>query len=303
MLAGPRVRTADVVIGTSTDQVSATTKEMEPTLTTIAFLGLGKMGTPMAQRLNAAGHQLIVWNRTPERARPLATEGARVAATPAEAARDADIVVTMLADPPAVEAVLFGADGVAETIRPTACLVEMSTIGPKAVAAIRARLPERVNLVDAPVMGSVGPAAEGTLTVLVGGDADRVEPVLETFGTVVRCGELGAGAARKLVRIAASVAGVPLVGELLALARALDVPEHAALDDLAGGPLAGALTRARNPRGDFAIRLAAKDLSLALEVADLPLLTEARAWLHAAAAEGLAEVDLRNVIDRIQPRR
>ena len=129
-------------------------------MATIAFLGLGRMGRPMARRVLDAGHDLTVWNRTSERAQPLVAafcaehglsyceatlagsyaqalrhlnEVARSARTPAEAAREAEIVITMLADPPALEAVLLGPGGVAETIAPTACLVEMSTAGPKAL--------------------------------------------------------------------------------------------------------------------------------------------------------------------------
>ena len=94
-------------------------------MTTIAFLGLGRMGTPMAGRVRSAGHDLIVWNRTPERTQPLVAEGARAARTPAEAAREAEIVITMLAGPPALEAVMAGPDGIAAAISPAACLVEM----------------------------------------------------------------------------------------------------------------------------------------------------------------------------------
>src|SRR5262249_26389096 len=193
-------------------------------MTTIAFLGLGRMGTLMAGRVRWAGHDLIVWTRPPERTRPRVAEGARAAGTPAEAAREAEIVITMLADPAALEAVMAGPDGIAGAISPAACLVEMSTVGPKAALAARDRLPDGTGFVDAPVMGSVGPARSGELTVLAGGDVDRVEKVLAIFGTVVRCGPAGSGAARKIVLISAALAGVTLTGELLALAEALGVP-------------------------------------------------------------------------------
>jgi 3-hydroxyisobutyrate dehydrogenase len=95
------------------------------------------MGTLMAGRVRSAGHDLIVWNRTAERTQPLVAEGARAARTPAEAAREAEIVITMLAGPAALEAVTAGPDGIAGAIAPAACLVEMSTVGPKAALAAR----------------------------------------------------------------------------------------------------------------------------------------------------------------------
>jgi 3-hydroxyisobutyrate dehydrogenase len=270
-------------------------------MTTIAFLGLGRMGALMAGRVRSAGHDLIVWNRTPERTRPLVAEGARAARTPAEAAREAEIVITMLAGPAALEAVMAGPDGIAGAVSPSACLVEMSTVGPKAALAARDRLPDGTGFVDAPVMGSVGPARSGELTVLAGGDVDRVEQILAIFGTVVRCGAAGSGAARKIVLISAAVAGVTLVGELLALAEALGVPRDTALDALAAGPFTASVNRIKSTSSDFIITLAAKDLTLATDAADLPQLAAARDWLRTAAAEGAADVDVRDVVEYIRP--
>jgi 3-hydroxyisobutyrate dehydrogenase len=278
---------------------------MEDAVSRIAFLGLGRMGAPMARRLleheheHEHEHELVVWNRTAERTQPLVAAGAVAAPTPAEAADRADVVITMLADPAALEAVLFGAEGVARTIRPSACLVEMSTVGPGAVLALKARLPAGTGFVDAPVMGSVGPAARGELTVLAGGDVGRVEELLGTFGRVVNCGEAGSGAARKLVLISAALAGVTLVGEVLALAEALGVSRDVAMDGLAGGPLVGSVQRIRGTEGDFDVSLAAKDLTLATDAAALPQLAAARDWLRTAAAEGAAGRDMRNVVDHI----
>lgn len=270
-------------------------------MTSVAFLGLGRMGGLMAGRVLAAGHELTVWNRTAARTQPLVADGARAAATPAEAAAAAEIVITMLADPAALSSVLDGPDGVVAGIRPDGCLVDMSTVGPAAALAARDRLPAGVGFVDAPVMGSVGPAASGELVVLAGGDVDRVEKILSIFGQVVRCGPAGSGAARKIVLISGAIAGVTLVGELLAVADAMGVPRDAALDGLAAGPLAGAVARVRSTGGNYAVWLAAKDLGLATDAADLPQLAAARDWLRAAAAEGAADEDLRYVIDHIHP--
>jgi 3-hydroxyisobutyrate dehydrogenase-like beta-hydroxyacid dehydrogenase len=272
-------------------------------VSTIAFLGLGRMGAPMARRVLDAGYDLTVWNRTPGRVQPLLAAGATGARTPAEAAAGADIVLTMLATPRAVEEVIFGPDGAAEGIKPQACLVEMSTIGPQAVMALRERLPAEVGLVDAPVMGSVGPAANGTLTVLAGGDVGPVAGLLNVFGTVVRGGDLGTGAARKIVLITASLAGVTLLGEVLALADRMGVPGDEIIESLASGALAGAVRRYRSGAdSDFAIALAAKDLGLATDVADLPQLAAARESLRAAVADGAADEEFRHVVDHIRAR-
>src|SRR3990170_5656271 len=108
----------------------------------VAFLGLGAMGAPMARRLVDAGHDLRIWNRSPGRDEGLIAAGARRAMTAAEAVRDAEVVITMLADPPALERVLFGPGGASETIAPGSILIDMSTVGPTAIRAAADRLPE-----------------------------------------------------------------------------------------------------------------------------------------------------------------
>ena len=180
----------------------------------IAFLGLGIMGSPMARRLLAAGYPLTVWNRTASRAEPLQAEGAHVAASPAEAVREAGVVITMLADPTAVREVI---DGIARHLRPGTTLIEASTIGLQALQEVAALLPGGVALVDAPVMGSADRAASGQLVVLAGGDLTKVRAILEVFGTVTECGAVGHGAALKVVLINAVIAGVTVVGEAMAL--------------------------------------------------------------------------------------
>jgi 3-hydroxyisobutyrate dehydrogenase-like beta-hydroxyacid dehydrogenase len=251
----------------------------------IAFLGLGRMGTPLARRLLAAGHDLMVWNRTEARTVPLAAAGAKVAATPADAVRDADVVITMLADGPALEAVTTR---IAPAMRPNACLIEMSTVGPAAVRALAERMP---NMVDAPVMGSVDRAADGTLTILAGGDVDQVEAILSTFGTVVRCGGVGAGAARKVLLINAAIGAVVLTADVVALAAELGVPD--ALDVLSQGMLAGAVARIGATGADFPIRLAAKDIGLALDAVSLPVLHAVRERLLDASNQ---DADLRALV-------
>ena len=188
----------------------------------VAFLGMGAMGAPMARRLLAAGHHVTVWNRTPARAEALRADGADVAATPAEAVAGAAYVLTMLSDAAAVESV---AAAFAPALAAGAVVVEMSTIGPDAEHRVRALLPDSVAVADAPVMGSVDRAAAGALTVLAGGAVDAARPVLAELGDIVDCGGFGAGAARKIVLINAVIAGVAVVGEALALADRLGVPD------------------------------------------------------------------------------
>jgi 3-hydroxyisobutyrate dehydrogenase-like beta-hydroxyacid dehydrogenase len=201
----------------------------------IAWLGLGHMGSPMARRLLDHGHQMIVWNRSPQRAQPLAEAGARVAQSPAAAAGEADVVITMLSDPDALDGVLFGENGAVNGLRPGSTLVEMSTIGPQAVRAIAGKLPRGIDMVDAPVAGSTTAAMSGTLTVLAGGSAevlDRVEPILSNLGTVRRCGELGSGQSLKLVVNTALLTAVAGLADALAVADAVGVAREMALEAL-----------------------------------------------------------------------
>ncbi|MCT2584164.1 NAD(P)-dependent oxidoreductase [Actinophytocola gossypii] len=239
-------------------------------MSTVAFLGLGHMGSRMAARLVAAGHEVTTWNRTPRR-----LAGARAATTPADAVAGAEFVLTMLTGPEAVEAVLFGDDGAAPAMTPHAVLVELSTIGPRAVAAIAARLPCPV--VDAPVGGSIDRAEAGELIVLAGGaesDVDRVAPVLAALGDVRRTGGSGSAAAAKLVLNAAMVGGLALLGEVRELAAALGVDPEPLLGT---GPLAMVAARAGATGVHFGTELAVKDLDLAIRHGDrLPLLAAAR---------------------------
>src|SRR6266568_289105 len=136
----------------------------------VAFLGLGLMGRPMAARLIHAEHDLTVWNRTPEKTKPLVDQGAAAASTPAEAAAGADVVITMLATPEALEQVVFGDGGLAPGLRPGQIFIEMSTVGPQTIRKIGPRLPDGVTFVDAPVLGSIPQATDGKLEVFVGAE-------------------------------------------------------------------------------------------------------------------------------------
>ncbi|MER7520905.1 NAD(P)-binding domain-containing protein [Streptomyces sp. NPDC126499] len=258
----------------------------------IAFLGLGGMGLPMARRLLDAGHPLTVWNRTPAKADALVAAGAVRAVTPAEAVADADVVITMLADPAAAFAV---ADAMIPALRPGTYWIDTSTVGPDTVRDLAGRLPVGVTLVDAPVMGSIDRAASGELLIFAGGDTAPVAAVLDRLGTVTPCGGPGTGAALKLVLINAVIGGVALIGEALTLADSLGLPRELALRTLGAGPLAGAVGRATATGVHFPVALAAKDVGLATAAtaAKLPVLEAVHTALTAdpaLLAEDLAAV-------------
>ena len=283
-------------------------------MATLAFCGLGRMGAPMANRLLESGEELVVWNRTPERAGSLVERGARQAATPAEAASSADAVITMLSTPEALEAVVLGDDGAASGLHEGQTLIDMSTVGPDAVRDLAGRLPDGVGVLDAPVLGSVTQAEEGSLKIFVGGPDDLFErwrPVLDHLGQPVHFGPLGAGAAMKLVANAVLGALMSALGEALALADTLELDQGLVLDALSESPI-GRTTRSKREHVEsdeyppnFALRLAAKDLRLVTDAAeksgfDAKLASAARAHFEAAERAGLGELDYSAVIAQIR---
>lgn len=262
----------------------------------VAFLGLGRMGAPMAAHVVKAGHDLTVWNRTPK---PGAVPGAREAKSVAEAVGDAEVVVTMLYGPDAVREVL--AEVVTAAPR-GALVVESSTIGPNAARELAADLHAKgLRFVDAPVVGSVQPATDGTLGVLAGGNPDgyaAAEPLLTLWGDPVKVrhlGPVGAGSAMKLVVNLTLGIAMSGVGEALRLATDLGLDRDDTLDVVAMGPLGISVNskRAMLDSGDFtptgfSLDLMAKDLELAVRAADddLALTRAALAAARGALAAG-----------------
>src|SRR4051794_30073359 len=155
----------------------------------VGFVGLGTMGAAMAANLARAGFPLTVWNRTPGRAGDLVALGATEAQTPADLARDVDIVVSCVSDTPDVETVLLGSDGVIAGAKSGLLVIDCSTISPSATRSFGERLNAKgFRLVDAPVSGGSEGAQKGTLTIFVGGESDDVErarPVLEGMGKTI----------------------------------------------------------------------------------------------------------------------
>jgi 3-hydroxyisobutyrate dehydrogenase-like beta-hydroxyacid dehydrogenase len=276
----------------------------------IAFLGLGEMGAPMASRLLRAGHELTVWNRTPERTAPLAERGALAAAAPAQAGAGADFIITMLATPDALDQVVFGDRGLAGALAAGQIFVDMSTVGLAAIRSVASRLPPGVPLVDAPVRGSVPQATDGHLEVFVGAsdeDFARLRPVLEALGTVRHVGGPGSGAAMKLVVNLVLGVAIVTMGEALALGKSLALPRGLLLDVLAESPI-GPMVKGKRPLVEsgryppsFKLRHAEKDLRLVEDAAasagrELKVAHAARSWLDEAAARGAADLDFAAVV-------
>lgn len=277
----------------------------------LGFCGLGQMGAPMARRLVEAGHDVSVWNRTREKAEAIA--GARVAASPAEAARDADAVITMLATPEALREVLAG--GLAASLEGRT-LIEMSTVGPQTIREIAELVPDGTELVDAPVLGSVPQAEEGRLKVFVGGSPESFErwsPVLAALGTPLHVGPPAAGASMKLVANSTLGALMTALGEALALGDALGLEQGQVLDVLEESPI-GVTVRSKRDKiesgkypPNFKLGLAVKDLRLVTEEGerhgrDLRVASAAGRWFREADDAGLGDLDYSAVIAHLRDR-
>jgi 3-hydroxyisobutyrate dehydrogenase len=201
-----------------------------------AFLGLGAIGRPMAARVAGVFANLVVWNRTADRARDFAAEHrVRAVGSPAEAAKDADVVITCLPVSRDVESLLDGPTGLLATMRKGATLVDCTSGDPATSRRIAARLSERgIDYVDAPVSGGVAGAEKGTLTVMVGGDAavfTRMQPIFKSFGQkIVHCGDVGAGDALKAVNNAMLAVHILSTAEGLATLKKMGVDPKVALD-------------------------------------------------------------------------
>ncbi|MBI3021463.1 MAG: NAD(P)-dependent oxidoreductase [Candidatus Omnitrophica bacterium] len=169
----------------------------------IGFIGLGTMGTPMAANLVKVGFPLLVWNRTASKVEPLLRVGAKAGKGPAQVAAEVDVVIAMVSQPKDIEAVVLGPDGVVEGIRPGSVLIDMSTVSPMTSRTLAGAVTtKQAEFLDAPVVGSKGPATEGTLVILVGGlptTLERCRPILSVMGkTIIHAGGVGMGSALKL---------------------------------------------------------------------------------------------------------
>ncbi|MDB4967769.1 MAG: 2-hydroxy-3-oxopropionate reductase [Myxococcales bacterium] len=278
----------------------------------VAFLGLGTMGAPMAANILRRGHALAVWNRSPHRAAPLVEAGARAASTPADAVRDAEVIVLMLADPPAVRAVLDGADGILAGLRPGALVVDMSTVDPATARAVDAEVRAHGGrFVDAPVSGTRKPAVDGKLVIMCGGDpadVERARPVLEAMGRVIAVGGVGQGMAMKLVLNGLGAHMMTGFAAMMVLGVAQGLAPAAMLEVISGGAFSSPLYAGKGPRifardfqPDFTLALMHKDQTLVLETAaslgyQMPTLAAIRDVLKEGIDAGLGDGDLSGVI-------
>jgi 3-hydroxyisobutyrate dehydrogenase-like beta-hydroxyacid dehydrogenase len=288
-------------------------------MTRVAFLGLGIMGSRMAAVLARSGFELTVWNRTPAWVEEFvaANAGATAADTPAQAAANAEIVVTMVVDGPQVERVLLGEAGAARAADPGTLFVDCSTIGPAYTRQIGAALADRgLRLLDAPVTGSSPRAEDGTLTIMSGGsdeDFERARPVLEAMGRlVVHAGPLGHGQMVKLINNAVAATNAAVLGQALAVGARAGVDLDALTQVMAAGSGGSAMLdlKARPMREHdystlFKLEHMLKDVRLCLEEgqavgAPFPFAALTREILTAGMGRGLADADFAALIEVLE---
>jgi 3-hydroxyisobutyrate dehydrogenase len=245
----------------------------------VSFIGMGTMGTAMALNIIKAGHEVTVHNRSREKEEPVAKAGARRAGSPKEASQEADIIITCVSDTPDVEGVVLGENGVIHGAQTGAIVVDMSTISPSATRRMAAQLTRKgIRMLDAPVSGGSEGAQKGTLTIMVGGEAEdlaKAMPVLSAMGkSITHVGPSGAGQFTKAIN------QVIISGVYLAVAEGMTLGLKAGLDmekvvqALAGGAAgswvlnfrSGNMIKNEYPLG-FRVRLHRKDLGIALESA------------------------------------
>jgi len=246
----------------------------------IGFIGLGIMGRGMVTNLLKAGFSVCIWNRTSSRITPFLEQGATGAASPAEVASQSDIIITCVSDTPDVEAVISGDDGILSTLTPGSLVIDMSTISPQITKELGDLIESRGSyMLDAPISGGSEGAANGTLSIMIGGDEEQVQramPYFEAMGkTITHVGPRGAGQAVKLVNQILVVVTMLGVSEALLFAEASGVDLDRALAAVTQGAAGSWMLSNRGPqvidrdwRPGFTIDLQQKDVRLVLEAAD-----------------------------------
>lgn len=245
----------------------------------VGLIGLGLMGRPIAGNLLKKGFSLTVWNRTASQAQVLASQGARVASSPREAAAASDVLIMIVSDPPAVEQVLWGENGVLEGLRHGSVLVDCSTVSPALARRSAAACSERgVEYLDAPVTGGTWGAEKGELVMMVGGAADTLKRVEPVFGAIAKrwfhLGPNGAGQSVKLAMNLLLALEVDALAEALALTRAAGVPSERVIEVMQSSmgrspvlDVKAPMLLEHNYPPSFPLRLMHKDLVLALGLA------------------------------------
>ena len=278
---------------------------------TVGFIGLGLMGRPMALNLLKAGYTLVVHSRSRGPVEAVAAAGATAATSSAEVARRSDVIVTMLPDLPDVRQVLAGPDGVFPAVRRGAVIIDMSTIPPTAARALAAEATRHgATFLDAPVSGGEIGAIDGTLAIMVGGEAaavERVRPVLNAMGNperIVHIGESGAGQVCKVCNQIAIGGTLAVVSELIALARKAGVDPVKVREALLGGFAASRVLEVHGERiltgnytPGFRAALYQKDMAIVLEAArafgvPMPVSSAVQQLVDAMIAAGRGDKDL-----------
>jgi 2-hydroxy-3-oxopropionate reductase len=275
----------------------------------VGFIGLGIMGRPMAKNLMDAGYELVVHNRSPEKAEELAEEeNATAAGSPREVAEACHIVITMLPDSPDVEAVVAGEDGVLEGIRDGALLVDMSTISPVVTEELSEKVRKQgASMLDAPVSGGDVGAIEGALSIMVGGseeDFERARPLFDVMGKVAtHVGPTGAGQVVKACNQIVVALTIEAVSEALVLGSKGGVAPEKLVEALSGGLAGSAVMEAKKEKffshdfePGFRIELHHKDLGIALAAGReygvaLPVTAIVDQMLEASKAKGRGDRD------------
>jgi 3-hydroxyisobutyrate dehydrogenase-like beta-hydroxyacid dehydrogenase len=282
----------------------------------IGFLGLGTMGSAMANNVRKTGHGLTVWNRTAQRTQPFAAKGVAVAPTPRECATGRDLVITCLSDEKALDAVLEGPDGVLAALRPGDVLVDMSTSGTRAARSMAARVTQRgAKFVSAPVLGSRPAAEKAQLVVVAGGPRDareRAHPALHAVSA--RMFEMDDPVQAALLKVCVNAVGGAMMaafGESLALAATGGVPLGRFIEVLQASGFHSPLYLMKgeqiinddfDPR--FSLALAAKDLRLASESAgdqgaSMPVSEAVRKLFGRAVASDRGPRDMAAIADML----
>jgi len=280
----------------------------------VALLGIGTMGSGMAANLLKAGFPLTVYNRTRAKAEPLAAQGATIADTPAEAAKDADVVISILADDNASRAAWTGENGALAAISPESTIVECGTLSPEWIAEFHKMTEARgIGLVEAPVTGSRPQAAAGQLTFLCGADEatlNKVRPVLEAMSkAIVHLGPVGSGGQMKLINNFLCAVQVASFAEGLAWIERSNLNREQALEMLKTGAPGSGIFNAMSQRMtertyevNFLLRLLNKDVRYAeAAAAELGVtLTTAKVTqdlLNRAEQQGLGDKDMSAVVE------
>ena len=275
---------------------------------TIGFIGLGIMGRPMAENLREADYELVVYNRTEEKADEFVEGGGEKASSPREVAEKSDVVITMLPDSPQVEELVLGEDGVAAGVSEGKLYIDMSSIAPATSRQVHEVLEEKgVEAVDAPVSGGQPAAESGELAIMVGGSDDAVErarPILEVMGkAVTHIGPPGAGQVAKAANQVVVALTIQAVGEALTLVRKSGVDAAKVREALLGGLAQSKILEMHGERmlersfdPGFKLSLHRKDLAIALQAAreeGVPLLATAQAAevMNALLASGHGDDD------------